>query len=139
MKILKIFFVGVGLIIGLLLSASIGGAFDNFLQLKYTSNYENYWSEFRDIQNSTQSEVLYINPKVLRLGSLTPHFIAKLSYKGEVFRTQLEGLGWSYKDGVYRKIVVNVNIRMYNFDDVQCTVIPSVAYGFVTGMNLQLC
>ena len=36
-------------------------------------------------------------------------------------------------------ICVNVNIRMYNFDDVQCTVIPSVAYGFVTGMNLQLC
>ena len=35
--------------------------------------------------------------------------------------------------------LVNVNIRMYNFDDVQCTVIPSVAYGFVTGMNLQLC
>ena len=34
---------------------------------------------------------------------------------------------------------VNVNTRMYNFDDVQCTVIPSVAYGFVTGMNLQLC
>ena len=48
---------------------------------------------------------------------------------------------------VFRKIeqactnskYVNVNIRMYNFDDVQCTVIPSVAYGFVTGMNLQLC
>lgn len=37
------------------------------------------------------------------------------------------------------KLTVNVNIRMYNFDDVQCTVIPSVAYGFVTGMNLQLC
>ena len=36
-------------------------------------------------------------------------------------------------------VYVNVNIRMYNFDDVQCTVIPSVAYGFVTGMNLQLC
>ena len=36
-------------------------------------------------------------------------------------------------------LIVNVNIRMYNFDDVQCTVIPSVAYGFVTGMNLQLC
>ena len=35
--------------------------------------------------------------------------------------------------------LVNVNIRMYNFDDVQCTLIPSVAYGFVTGMNLQLC
>lgn len=105
MKILKIFFVGVGLIIGLLLSANIAIAFDNFLQLKYTSNFENYWSEFRDIQNSTQSEVLYINPKVLRLGSLTPHFIAKLSYNGEVFRTQLEGLGWIYKDGVYRKIV----------------------------------
>ena len=45
-------------------------------------------------------------------------------------------------DHVYKKLykaVVNVNIRMYNFDDVQCTVIPSVAYGFVTGMNLQLC
>ena len=38
--------------------------------------------------------------------------------------------------GIY---TVNVNIRMYNFDDVQCTVIPSVAYGFVTCMNLQLC
>ena len=37
------------------------------------------------------------------------------------------------------RLDVNVNIRMYNFDDVQCTVIPSVAYGFVTGMNLQLC
>ena len=37
------------------------------------------------------------------------------------------------------RLFVNVNIRMYNFDDVQCTVIPSVAYGFVTGMNLQLC
>ena len=36
-------------------------------------------------------------------------------------------------------INVNVNIRMYNFDDVQCTVIPSAADGFVTGMNLQLC
>lgn len=35
--------------------------------------------------------------------------------------------------------IVNVNIRMYNFDDIQCTVIPSAAYGFVTGMNLQLC
>ena len=40
---------------------------------------------------------------------------------------------------LYKIIDVNVNIRMYNFDDVQCTVIPSVAYGFVTGMNLQLC
>ena len=39
----------------------------------------------------------------------------------------------------YLEMYVNVNIRMYNFDDVQCTVIPSVAYGFVTGMNLQLC
>lgn len=45
-------------------------------------------------------------------------------------------------DGLFsvsRLIIVNVNIRMYNFDDVQCTAIPSVAYGFVTGMNLQLC
>lgn len=41
--------------------------------------------------------------------------------------------------GGYIVFTVNVNIRMYNFDDVQCTVIPSVAYGFVTGMNLQLC
>ena len=42
------------------------------------------------------------------------------------------------KHGVL-KSGVNVNIRMHNFDDVQCTIIPSVAYGFVTGMNLQLC
>ena len=49
---------------------------------------------------------------------------------------------WGMIDLVYKDFYdkdVNVNIRMYNFDDVQCTVIPSVAYGFVTGMNLQLC
>ena len=49
---------------------------------------------------------------------------------------------WSFFSGLLWEhigIAVNVNIRMYNFDDVQCTVIPSVAYGFVTGMNLQLC
>lgn len=34
---------------------------------------------------------------------------------------------------------VNVNIRMYNIDDRQCTVISSAAYGFVAGMNHQLC
>ena len=45
----------------------------------------------------------------------------------------------SFKKGEWKNPFVNVNIRMYNFDDVQCTVIPSVAYGFVTGMNLQLC
>ena len=43
------------------------------------------------------------------------------------------------QDFINEYVDVNVNIRMYNFDDVQCTVIPSVAYGFVTGMNLQLC
>ena len=43
------------------------------------------------------------------------------------------------KESALHMLFVNVNIRMYNFDDVQCTVIPSVAYGFVTGMNLQLC
>ena len=45
----------------------------------------------------------------------------------------------SHMESYCQFISVNVNIRMYNFDDVQCTVIPSVAYGFVTGMNLQLC
>ena len=50
-------------------------------------------------------------------------------------------LKWWHSTSLKSFIVmtVNVNIRMYNFDDVQCTVIPSVAYGFVTGMNLQLC
>lgn len=48
-------------------------------------------------------------------------------------------LGYRCQDYGIHRYVVNVNIRMYNFDDVQCTVIPSVAYGFVTGMNLQLC
>ena len=38
--------------------------------------------------------------------------------------------------GCFSTMYVNVNIRMYNFDDVQCTVIPSAAYGCVTGMNL---
>ena len=47
--------------------------------------------------------------------------------------------GRAYKQDELLSDGVNVNIRMYNFDDVQCTVIPSVAYGFVTGMNLQLC
>lgn len=37
------------------------------------------------------------------------------------------------------EVKTEVIIRMYNFDDVQCTVIPSAAYGFVTGMNHQLC
>ena len=46
---------------------------------------------------------------------------------------------WGVLGLMVSKFFVNVNIRMYNFDDVQCTVIPSVAYGFVTGMNLQLC
>ena len=50
---------------------------------------------------------------------------------------EIEQACTNYEQGVAGP--VNVNIRMYNFDDVQCTVIPSVAYGFVTGMNLQLC
>lgn len=49
------------------------------------------------------------------------------------------GISIGYKKLLTDDLIVNVNIRMYNFDDVQCTVIPSVAYGFVTGMNLQLC
>ena len=48
-------------------------------------------------------------------------------------------MGAFYILDAFNNSTVNVNIRMYNFDDVQCTVIPSVAYGFVTGMNLQLC
>ena len=48
-------------------------------------------------------------------------------------------LPFRFRDLQNYTTLVNVNIRMYNFDDVQCTVIPSVAYGFVTGMNLQLC
>ena len=31
--------------------------------------------------------------------------------------------------------IVNVNIRMQNFDDVQCTIRSSAAYGFVIGME----
>ena len=68
----------------------------------------------------TINQVKFINPRV-PLGRLLFFF----------------GSGFSFVVGVIS--FVNVNIRMYNFDDVQCTVIPSVAYGFVTGMNLQLC
>ena len=62
--------------------------------------------------------------------------IRYVAYNNEALYLLLEE-----KDHTWRilRITVNVNIRMYNFDDVQCTVIPSVAYGFVTGMNLQLC
>ena len=55
------------------------------------------------------------------------------------FYARLLGISRSTYYAHLTSINVNVNIRMYNFDDVQCTVIPSVAYGFVTGMNLQLC
>ena len=55
------------------------------------------------------------------------------------FTYDLDSIKLVLTDDNNKKISVNVNIRMYNFDDVQCTVIPSVAYGFVTGMNLQLC
>ena len=59
------------------------------------------------------------------------------SISNRILAVYLEGPYYYYLG--YDGIGVNVNIRMYNFDDVQCTVIPSVAYGFVTGMNLQLC
>ena len=62
----------------------------------------------------------------LNYGMYYPHIIIK-------------GTESWYKLYGSKDVIVNVNIRMYNFDDVQCTVIPSVAYGFVTGMNLQLC
>lgn len=55
-------------------------------------------------------------------------------------RLAIATLSWATSSTAFLyALFVNVNIRMYNFDDVQCTVIPSVAYGFVTGMNLQLC
>ena len=69
----------------------------------------------------------------------------KLSFKETAEPFNLDNLSliaaWQkrYLDEGILWLHVNVNIRMYNFDDVQCTVIPSVAYGFVTGMNLQLC
>ena len=63
--------------------------------------------------------------------------------KDLIFEIYFQANRNNYADSVefvpHIAIYVNVNIRMYNFDDVQCTVIPSVAYGFVTGMNLQLC
>ena len=60
---------------------------------------------------------------------------------GKNTQNEMPGQGRSFRRKTARfwELCVNVNIRMYNFDDVQCTVIPSVAYGFVTGMNLQLC
>ena len=33
---------------------------------------------------------------------------------------------------------VNVNIRMYNFDDIKCTITLSFAYDDVIGKNLRI-
>ena len=66
-------------------------------------------------------------------------YIVSYRFFTEAYRTNIISLGPKVSISKFMLIVVNVNIRMYNFDDVQCTVIPSVAYGFVTGMNLQLC
>ena len=109
----------------------------------------------------TIKEVKFINPRVplgrllFFLGSGFSFVVGVISFKyghsALYANTFSEGLiynilGYSFciygftfffMTGMRR--AVNVNIRMYNFDDVQCTVIPSVAYGFVTGMNLQLC
>ena len=60
----------------------------------------------------------------------------KFHFKSKVYTLRTR---FSIPKNINQQTNVNVNIRMYNFDDVQCTVIPSVAYGFVTGMNLQLC
>ena len=70
--------------------------------------------------------ILDINKIMYQLSRWRPIFHSEADFQFS--------LAWMIKEQY-----VNVNIRMYNFDDVQCTVIPSVAYGFVTGMNLQLC
>ena len=72
------------------------------------------------------------------------HIVFAPKYRRQIIYGRIKAdVGKILRDLCNRKNVeiidVNVNIRMYNFDDVQCTVIPSVAYGFVTGMNLQLC
>lgn len=60
-------------------------------------------------------------------------------FKDNIESLRITNIFKNRRINIITALIVNVNIRMYNFDDVQCTVIPSVAYGFVTGMNLQLC
>ena len=82
----------------------------------------------------------YIAIPIVMAWFLLPIFVAAVLLKQPPRSRYYE---WARKKQMYVVLFmfayVNVNIRMYNFDDVQCTVIPSVAYGFVTGMNLQLC
>ena len=77
----------------------------------------------------------YIAVPIVMAWFLQPVLIAATLFRQPLHSRYYE---WARKKQMY-VVCVNVNIRMYNFDDVQCTVIPSVAYGFVTGMNLQLC
>ena len=93
-------------------------------------NEENYnWKKNFDIykEENRQKDILIQNllSEQNTRASIIPYF--NIVLKDSKIKNQKNSL------------IVNVNIRMYNFDDVQCTVIPSVAYGFVTGMNLQLC
>ena len=85
-------------------------------------------------------EILVFNSTIL--DTFTGKRIELPQYQRDYSESEFEVITETYNWGhaVFQGwLCVNVNIRMYNFDDVQCTVIPSVAYGFVTGMNLQLC
>ena len=91
-----------------------------------------------NIENKGQHpsiQVLYDLVSLLHV-SVDEFFLPANNLVKSTRRLQIEKYMDSFTD---KELSVNVNIRMYNFDDVQCTVIPSVAYGFVTGMNLQLC
>ena len=65
----------------------------------------------------------------------------KLSKDWGEFLKKIAELSYEIKHGkhIAFKPNVNVNIRMYNFDDIKCTITPSFAYDDVICKSLQLC
>ena len=53
---------------------------------------------------------------------------------------EVEGyiVGYAYANILKDRKAVNVNIRMYNFDDIKCTITLSFAYDDVIGKNLRI-
>ena len=103
------------------------------IDLVYKDFYDKE-SKIYDAGNVTREEF-----SIIKHVYKTRHVVNYTEIKALLNNKHLSHVGWVIKNLEKKGLVVNVNIRMYNFDDVQCTVIPSVAYGFVTGMNLQLC
>ncbi|PQL20126.1 hypothetical protein VEHSUH05_03390 [Veillonella denticariosi JCM 15641] len=107
MNLLKAFLVAFGMILGMISAIYIGSAIDTYLEKEYSSYSIVYWAEFKQLVNTNAYEIVFINPKVIRIGSFTPHFIAQVNSNGEDIELQLRKAGWILNDDVYKKSVNN--------------------------------